>query len=107
MDTLEALQRVDDDHFAVIEAWNSKVYDSSLYHVVPKIQEEKSDLPVEEIQNKDISKVSREELLALPWLKWDEERICNGLIIIPSNQLHESGYLTMTYCGVVKYKPKS
>jgi len=55
----------------------------------------------------DIRKMTRKELEALPHRKWDEEIVCDSLIIIPggARELHDSGYRLLDFVAVVKWKP--
>ena len=52
--------------------------------------------------------MTRKEFELLPHRKWDEEIICNSLIILPgrAKDKHDSGYRSMDFVAVINSKPK-
>jgi len=38
-----------------------------------------------------------QEFLNLPDMRWDEEVVCNGFVIVPLDQTHDSGYKCMAF----------
>ena len=53
----------------------------------------------------DINKMTRKELFTLPHRKWDEEIICDSIIILPTREKHSSGYLCMDFVAVKGNEP--
>ena len=58
--------------------------------------------------NKNVNEMTRKEFEALPYAKWNEEVICNSLIILPgrAKDMHDSGYRVMTFVAVLSNIPK-
>ncbi len=54
---------------------------------------------------KDIKTMTRQDFKKLPYAKWDEEIICDSLIILPSRSLHDSGYRCLSFVVVKDGKP--
>lgn len=105
-DFLRSLREIDEKHFAVITDGKSKVYDSDYYEICRKPENElPTEYDVEKIRTKDIGQVTREEFLALPHAKWDESVEGSGLVIIPTKEKHDSGYLCMYYCVTRGHHP--
>ena len=50
----------------------------------------------------NINDMKRKDFEALPHRKWDEEIICDSIVIIPgrSRDLHDSGYRAMDFAAV-------
>lgn len=56
-----------------------------------------------------VNLMTKQEFISLPHRKWDEEVLCDSIIIIPGsgkkNELHDSGYRCMDFVAVKKGKP--
>jgi len=55
---------------------------------------------------KDMNEMSRAEFLALPHREWNEEIVCDAVVIIPTGRKHDSGYGAMDYAAVIEGEPK-
>lgn len=55
--------------------------------------------------SKTLNDYTRKELLALPQRAWDKETIYDSLLVIPSNEKHDSGWAYINIIGVVEGKP--
>jgi hypothetical protein len=53
----------------------------------------------------NINKMKRSEFEALPHRKWNQEVVCNSLIILPLRRMHDSGYRCMDFVAIVGENP--
>lgn len=56
-------------------------------------------------ESKSLNDYTREELLALPERHWDTESIYHSIILLPSDDLHDSNYRCMVIIGVIDGVP--
>ena len=57
---------------------------------------------------KNVADMTVAEFRALRQAEWDEEIICNGLVILPAaddDELHDSGYRCMGFVAIQKNEP--
>lgn len=53
----------------------------------------------------DINEMTRKQFNELPSREWDEEIICDSIIILPLRSMHESGYRCMDFVAVKDGEP--
>ena len=53
----------------------------------------------------NINDMTRKDFEALPHRKWNEEIICDNIIILPTKRKHDSGYRCMDFVAVTKNEP--
>lgn len=59
-----------------------------------------------ELTVKDLNEYTIEELLDVPNMDWDETRDdFDSIIIIPTDQKHDSGFRCMEFVGCIGHKP--
>ncbi len=55
---------------------------------------------------KDISEMTREEFMELPYREsWDKPVLCDSLVILPLDELHDSGYHLMDFVACKNFEP--
>lgn len=50
---------------------------------------------------KNHESMTRDEFLSLPHREWDQEILCDSIVIIPSEEKHDSGYLCLDFAAIV------
>lgn len=65
--------------------------------VALEVQERGSFMAIEDLKKEDFEN--------LPHRKWDEEIICDSIVIIPMDYVHDSGFLCMDVIAIIDEKP--
>lgn len=48
---------------------------------------------------------TRKEFEALPYREWNEEIVCDSLVILPTRRMHDSGFRCMDFVAIRGNKP--